>query len=156
MNPLQSYLEEQKTYYTKKLAEDNAPTMREIRAELTRLLPLDKALPIRRIMSKLYEFQTHVINLYCRLLIANIEGEIIKIVKGSYEHEKFDSSALLEHWVLPGGDPARPRNRAERLAAGAAGTLAAAAASQVRAISEEYDEYAQKMDAGEYTPDPRD
>lgn len=95
MNPLQKYLEQQKDYYNRHLAQDSHKTLAELRL-------LMKGIPTAGTIE--YEFMRwndYAINLYCRLLLANLEGEIITIVKGIRAYEKHSTTSLFDDWELP-------------------------------------------------------
>jgi hypothetical protein len=103
LNPLQRFLNNQKTFYSEKIAQADMIKISDILAAVREKQPQE------RIRAMIWQYASNMSWIYLRLLVANIEGEIIKIVKEEREHEKYDQTRLFEHWILPCPGPIQPR-----------------------------------------------
>jgi hypothetical protein len=100
MNQLQEFINEQKTYYSHKLAEKHRVSIQDIRTAIK------ENKPVEWILLRIMSYGEHLTDIYCRLLLANLEGEILKIVK-EIKDENNESSKLLDFWELPDNSPAQ-------------------------------------------------
>lgn len=104
MNALQHYLENMKAEYSRRLAANQAPRLQEIMT----LVQLKR--PLEQIRNKILAYCSNMNDLYCRLLLANLEGEILLILKNDERntgyYEALDTTCLFESWNIPDYLPA--------------------------------------------------
>lgn len=102
MNPLQKFLEAQKAHYDRKIAADEVVTLPLLQAMIQA-----RCYPPPFIFNKIEKYAERVTDIYCRLLLSYIEGEILYIVR-EMNDEKHDKTHLLDHWECPGYGQAAP------------------------------------------------
>jgi hypothetical protein len=94
MNALQEYIEQQKAFFSKKIAEDTSKRLPEIFAMIRENKP--------GVRFSILEYCDHLTDVYRLLLLADIEGEILSIIKrGEKRYEKYSSAGLLNDWQFP-------------------------------------------------------
>lgn len=133
MNHLQNYLDQQKDHYARQLASD----------PLVRLGDIKKAVETRQnisfILDRILKYSQHLIHIYCRLQISNIEGEILSIIQKGDFYEDQSETILLKGWSVPDRDPAF-----------------SPPVPDSPADSADYQAYCKALDAGKFYADPRD